>query len=512
MTQGSTHQSSAHQTSSVRPGTLSLSTFLIVASLWHIAFFAVAAWLRASFPMQLEWLESGVLDTVGRVLAHKPIYVAPTHLFVPYIYTPLYYYAGALLCHITGLGFAPLRWLSTACTAGCLALIFQQTREFTGSRRAGLIAVGCFAGLYAAAGASYDLARVDMLFLLLTLAAIYATWRDQSVLAGLLFACAYQSKQGAAIIAICVLAGTWRRPRQWLTGTVTFLVATIGSALLLNHLSGGWYGFYTQWLPSHHALYPRGLFYFLVRDLGRYLLPGLLLIAWSARPHLSQLWRSRRGNFLLFCTLGCFFAALAGRIHSGGSANVVLPLYAWFAVLFGLAIHRVTAAIEQQPHARMQFVAALAVLQFLVMLTSPSRFIPSRAANQQARQFLEQIAATPGDIYVIDNAADLEPAHKASFANSNAIVDVTRAGDSAASRALLADLEQSIRQRRYAALLAPFPLNNQHAFDGAPPNLSLYYRIDAPPLRTGEAARELEIIQNPQIAPVYLFPARRGTN
>jgi hypothetical protein len=487
-----------------------LFVFLFAASLWHIAFFAVAACLRASFPMQLEWLEGGMLDTVGRILAHKPIYVAPTHLFVPYIYTPLYYYVGALLCRITGLGFAPLRWLSTACTAGCLILIFRQTREFTGSRSAGLIAAGCFAGLYAAGGASYDLARVDMLFLVLALAAIYAVWHDQSLLAGLLFACAYQSKQAAAIIAVCVLAGTWRRPRQCATGLITFIAATVGSTLLLNRFSDGWYGFYTQWLPAHHALYPHGLFYFAVRDFGRYLLPGLLLIAWSAQPNLLQLWRSRRGNFLLFCTLGCFLAALAGRMHSGGSANVVLPLYAWFAVLFGIALSRILVASEQ-PRAHMQLVAALAVLQFLIMLTSPSRFIPSRAAYQQARQFLDQIAATPGDIYVIDNAADLEAAHKASFANGNAIVDVVRAGDSAAHRAMLADLQQSIQQCSYAALLAPSPLNDQHAFDGAPPDLSRYYRIDAPPLRTGEAAREIEIIQNRKIAPAYLFPARCET-
>jgi hypothetical protein len=280
----------------------------------------------------------------------------------------------------------------------------------------------------------------------------------------------------------------------------------------MNHLSTGWYLFYTQWLPAHHALYPRGLYYLLVRDLGRYLLPGLLLIALSAHRRLPLLWRSKRGNFLLFSALGCFFAALAGRIHSGGSANVALPFYAWFAVLFGLAVHRTLIVIEQQPHARRQFLAALGILQFLVMLTAPSRFIPSRAANQQARQFLAQIAATPGDIYVLDNAADLEPAHKASFANSNAIVDVTRAGDSAASRALLADLEQSIEQRSYAALLAPFPLNNRHAFDGAPADLSLYYRIDTPPLLSGEAARELKIIETPAIGPAYLFPARRGTN
>ena len=208
--------------------------FLTVASIWYIAFFLVVALLRANFPLQLEWLEGGVLDAVARVVAHQPIYVAPTHLFVPYIYTPLYYYVGALACRMGGIGFTPLRLLSTVCTAGCFALLFAQTRALTASRQAGLIAAGCFAGLYAAAAGYYDLARVDMLYLLLAVAAIYAVWRQQPLLAGVLFACAYQSKQGAAIIAICVLAGTWRRPRQCIAGLLSFFVAAGGSTLWLQ--------------------------------------------------------------------------------------------------------------------------------------------------------------------------------------------------------------------------------------------------------------------------------------
>ncbi len=317
-----------------------LTLLLTVASVWYIAFFLVVALLRANFPMQLEWIEGGVLDAVARAVAHQPIYVAPTHLFVPYLYTPLYYYVGALVCRIAGVGFTPLRLLSTACTAGCCALLFAQTRGLTASRRAGLIAAGCFAGLYAAAGGCYDLARVDMLFLLLALAAIYAVWRRQPVLAGMLFACAYQSKQGAAIIAICVLAGTWRRTRQCITGMLAFLIPAGASTLWLNHTSGGWYSFYTQWLPSHHPLEPRSIFFFFARDLARYLLPALVLIAWTARGHLRQLWSSSHGNFLFSCTLGVFFTAFFGRIHSGGAANATLPLYAWIAVLFGVALHR----------------------------------------------------------------------------------------------------------------------------------------------------------------------------
>lgn len=484
-----------------------LPILLIAASIWYIACFLVVASLRATFPLQLEWVEGGVLDSVARVLAHQPVYVAPTHLFVSYLYTPLYYHVGALVCRITGLGFTPLRWLSIACTLGCFLLIFLQTRGLTTSRRAGLLAAGCFAGLYGAAGGSYDLARVDMLFLVLALAAIYAAWRDQAILAGLLFACAYQSKQGAAVIAVCVLSSAWRRPRHCVTGLVTFFAATVGSILIQNHLSGGWYAFYTQWLPSHQPLDPQGLFYFFARDLGRYMVPALLLMAWSVRGDLRKLSHSPRGNFLLFGTLGTSATALAGRFHSGGSANATLPLYAWLAILFGVAVHRQLAVLQQKPTMRAQFASALAALQFLVLFTPPWRFIPSGQQRQQARLFLDQMAAIPGDIYVIDGAADLEPAHKATFANGVTVWDVIRAGDSAAARSLIADLQQSILQRRYSALLSPYALNGQ--VPGMPANLSHYYRLDVPPLRSGDAARELEMIQTRPIGPAYLFPVRR---
>lgn len=484
-----------------------LSIFLLAASLWYIAFFLFVACLRASFPMQLEWVESGVLDAVVRVLAHQPVYVAPTHLFVPYLYTPLYYYVAAIACRVGGLGFEPLRWLSTTCTLGCFVLIFLQTRALTASRYAGLLAAGCFAALYGASGGCYDLARVDMLFVVLALAAIYALWHDQALLAGLLFACAYQSKQGAAIIAVCVLLGSWRRPRQCATGMVTFLVATAGSVLILNHVSGGWYVFYTQWLPRHQPLAPQSLFSLFARDLGRYLLPGLLLVAWNLRRDPARFWSSRRGNFLLAGTLGTSLTAFAGRLHSGGGANSTVPFFAWFAILFAIAIHRMVAPLVT-PSRGSRFAAGLAVLQFLILFTLPSHFVPSHRERQQAQQFLAQIAMVPGDIYVIDAAADLAPLHKTSFANGVPVSDVIRAGDSPAARAMVADIQQALRQRRYAALLAPNPLDGSNTFAGEPPNLSLYYRLDTPPLRTGEAARALKILQTPGIGPDYLFPAR----
>jgi Dolichyl-phosphate-mannose-protein mannosyltransferase len=478
----------------------------VVLSAAFLLYFVVIAAARASFPLQLEWLECGVLDSVARITRGQPIYVEPTHRFVPYLYTPLYYYLGAGMCRLFGLGFTPLRWLSTLCTLGCFGFLYRLTRELTGSPRAGLLASGLFAALYASAAAGwYDLARVDMLSLFLTLAAIYALWRDRPIAAAVLFAFAYQSKQGALIIALCALASLWRRPRQCATAIATFLALALVSTLYLNHVTNGWYRFYTNWVPSHQPLTAMGFVYFGARDLGRYLLPALLLMVWAVRTHRAAIVRFPRSGFLFFCALGTALAALVGRVHTGGGPNVTIPLFAWIAVLFGVVMHRF------RDQRRFALVASsLACLQFAVLFNPPARLLPSRIARLEAKQFVENIAGQSGDIYVVNNAADLLPAGKSAFANSDAVFDVLRTGDGPVSRALRADLEQSFRDRRYSAILAPSPIIASAPPVGLPTDLAIYFDLTAPPAWNGSKAAALQAVQPPHIGPVYLYPARNA--
>jgi hypothetical protein len=178
-------------------------------------------------------------------------------------------------------------------------------------------------------------------------------------------------------------------------------------------------------------------------------------------------------------------------------------------MLFGIALDQQLDALDKQPRRAVQVISALAVLQFVALFTLPSRFIPSWKAHRQAQQFLEQMAATPGDIFVINGAADLSPAHKASFANALAVWDIVRTRDCPASQGLIADIQQSIQQQHYAALLAPSLPLGADAFVGAPVNLSSYYKLNVAPLYTGETKSELETLQNPGLGPVYLFPVVR---
>ena len=68
---------------------------------WHLRLFAG----RAGFPLDLEWMEGGMLIHAQRLAAGQGIYVKPTLDFVPYLYTPLYPALLALLSFVLPLGY-----------------------------------------------------------------------------------------------------------------------------------------------------------------------------------------------------------------------------------------------------------------------------------------------------------------------------------------------------------------------------------------------------------------------
>ena len=59
---------------------------------------------RYAYPYQLEWIEGSVLQHVVRVLDGQPVYAAPDMHFAPALYTPLYYYAAAVVSWFTAPG------------------------------------------------------------------------------------------------------------------------------------------------------------------------------------------------------------------------------------------------------------------------------------------------------------------------------------------------------------------------------------------------------------------------
>lgn len=434
--------------------------------LGFVGLFYLIAYRRFRFPLELEWAEGGVMDMVRRLVSHQPLYVAPTKDFIPFMYTPGYYYVSFALGHFTGMDLMTLRLVSIAATTGCLAMIFAYVRRSTGDLFAAWVSSGVFAALYGQASGWFDLARVDMLYLFFLLVAIYLSRRGWPIWAAIAFAIAFQTKQSGLIVAAFVLAHETRRPRKLLQGLGVFTVLAGGSALLLNWQSHGWYRYHTVFLPGHHVWIPRKFISFSLHDLIAPLGMTLLLILVAAllassegRDQDAEAARNRR--FLLFATIGITLGSLTARLHLGGTTNVTLPLYAWICILLGLSLHALKIRAASMPGEMAQIlrigVLAACVVQFAQLEYVPSTYIPSEIQVAEAKEVQRKIEALPGKIFVLHAVIDAGSMDKEGFANSMAVWDVLRADHTTIGQNLRAQLIQSFQNKEYTAILADGP-------------------------------------------------------
>jgi hypothetical protein len=226
--------------------------------LWIIALAIVFA-LRIGFPLELEWMEGGVLHQAHRFMHGEPIYPPPSEAFVPFLYTPLYAITLGTLGHVFGLGYGLGRAVSIiAWIAIGLAMHRAVTREGKSKIHA-LVAVGLWCSGYVFAFRWVDLARPDTMFLALAIWALVLlreSWGDwkKAALAGLLMALAFWTKQTAAILIIASGIGALVvAPRQlWAYVVVIGVVDGLGM-LLFDGRTGGMLWMYVFELHQAHA-------------------------------------------------------------------------------------------------------------------------------------------------------------------------------------------------------------------------------------------------------------------
>ena len=147
----------------------------VIASLGASLFagmYLFTALLRITYPYDLDFVEDSLLMQALRHAQGLPVYVPPNAEFMPHVYMPLYMWLGGLLLAITGPGYAPLRLLSFAATLATAALLGGIARRESGQTWIGLACAGLYLGGYRITGFWYELARVDSLYVALTLAGL----------------------------------------------------------------------------------------------------------------------------------------------------------------------------------------------------------------------------------------------------------------------------------------------------------------------------------------------------
>ena len=431
------------------------------AALYLLVYMGVAV-ARLAYPFELEWMEGGSLVQMRRILDGKPLYAPPTIEFVPYIYPPLYFYGAALISCVTGFGFVPLRIVSFAASLGCFGLIFLIVKRETGAWFAGVMASGLFAATFELSGAWFDLARVDSLCLLLTLAGLYwARWADSRIhfaRTGLCCALAWFTKQTALLIALpCMAYSVFAKRRRalWLLGA--FALLTAGGMLMLDAAHHGWVRYYLLTVPRRHALLPKMAIVFWAQDMLRPLAIAFCCGLW----HLGSRWSEGRA-FWLAAGIGMIGSSWMSRMHSGGYFNVLLPAHAFVAIMFGLAFHHIeqqSRQAETTPYSRI-FLYAVCCLQFIGLLYDPAQYIPSKNDQQAGRQLVERLAQIKGEVFIPRHGYLALLAGKPAFAQEMAVFDVMRSDAAFQHRSISAqlrqDMQEAVAKQRFAAIITDY--------------------------------------------------------
>lgn len=425
---------------------------VVALSAWSVAAYAWVTLFRLGYPYQLEWLEGALADETLRVLEGKSLYGPPSLDFLPFFYTPLYFFVSAAFSKITGDGFLPLRLVSVLSSIGFLGLIGWLVKKETGKTYFAFLAAFLMAATYKVCGSWFDMARLDSFFLFLTLAGIclirFGHSQGAAAAAGSCVFLAFFTKQTALVLfaplAVYVLL---RRRRQAAFFFGSFAVCFTLSTWLMNRFSGGWYSYYVFDLPRRHSgiLVQERFLSFWTQDLG-----GVLPVACVLSAVFLVRLARRDGDKALFYALtlaGMLAGSWITRLHDGGSSNVLMPAFAALSVLFGMAAADFTS--------RGGFVAAavlgLCLIQSLSLAYSPKQRIPKKIDYENGRRVVDAIGAVRGQVYAPRFGYLPRLAHKKTYAHRAAMDDVVRS-DALWGARLCEEMKQAIGERRFQAI------------------------------------------------------------
>jgi len=459
-----------------------------------IGWYLVIALARLGYPFALELLEGNSLVEVHRVLAGQPLYTAPSVGYVPDGYPPLYFAVSAAAARVLGQSYLPLRLVSLVSSLACFAIMARLVQRETASAAAGMAAAGLLAATYFATRTWFDVARVDSLFLALSVAALYtARWMRgprSAIMAGLLLGAAFLAKQTALAEGAAVLAALACGPRRRLAvpAGLAFAVVIGASTLALGLASHGWYVYYVFGQMSEHArnFAAAGQFW------TGYLLPTLGIAAGAA------LLGTRRLPPVLLA--GCAALMLEGGatlVHTGGGVNDLLPAYLVVALLAGLGLggrpdlapgdgasRGAAGSLARariagwRPGSASRYATAAAGVLVIVQLAvlaagfRPGRAIPAEADRAAGLRLSAGLRALGGTVAIPADPALALMAGLPATEDQLAAVDVLRASDPAAKADFTRSVAREVAAEGFTAIITEIDGDLR----GFPADLPRYYR------------------------------------
>ena len=378
----------------------------VLAALIHFTLVLFVVLSRINYRYELEWMEGASLVQAYRIFTGQALYIQPSLEYIPMIYPPFYFDLAAVLVKFTGIAFLPLRIISIASTIGCLVIIYFAVKETTNSTMISIVAAGSFATTFKLGGAWFDIARVDMLFIFLCLAAIFFLAKNStkySIMAGTLFALSFLTKQTALPIFMVVAVSTLLLFRkQTLPFIGSFGILTLIAYFYQNYSTNGWYQYYILILPASHQIKwsstPAAL------QAGFEVLTIIIIVGFSPVFFgIRQVLKDKLHLYYYFAVLGIIGTSVLARINRGAYINTLIPAYAGLSLLFGIGIGWLATHSEYPRISKGLFQTILwlaIVIQFGWLGYNPNQQIPTQADRRAGDALVAELQSIPGDILI----------------------------------------------------------------------------------------------------------------
>ncbi len=452
--------------------------FAMVLGCLFSLMWAVLALVRIRYPYELEWSGGAMLDHCHQVLRGLPLYVPPGSSWFPFEYPPVYFWASAVVMRlIHDDGAVGMRIVSCASTVGCLIVVWLWLRLLTarvGNQYWPLLAPGLFLAAYRFTGAWYDIERLDMLFMFLSVLGGYLlscglhkgatvsadklppsrgisfTQTEFTLLSAAVFCVAFLTKQQAVLFAIgaagaLIVMGNWRQFLLFCTASVIF---DYWAVHVIDASTHGWFAYYCFHVPLANGIRKELALQFLLVDMPL-VAPaiGLCIVAALAfKVKLTDAIHKIRTEPCVALFLSQVLMALAGsflsRAHWGGAENVLIAGYLFVMMAACLCASRLeeTGKIPGAP------LYLLAICQMAVLTYRPDLQLP-RAANYAAGSRYSALISElkkEGEVLCVDHGGFTSPAHF----HLMAVTDVF-----GSEKKTPPSIEAAIRYHRYASIV-----------------------------------------------------------
>lgn len=382
---------------------------------WFIAIcyggaYLYVAFRRITYPYDLDFIEDNMLMQALQVSLGRPVFVAPNAGFVPQVYMPLYTILGGWIFKVLTPSYIPLRLLSFSATVITAILIFWISRRISGDAGIGVCAAGLFLAGYHTTGGWYELARVDALYVMLTLAGVALLLygkenRYRLPLAGVILGLAFLTKQNGLFFGLVVIVYLlFTEGRRAVAFAIPFALVSVLPVLYWDQASAGWFSTYVFKIAFLSPI-EFGRATATLKDEFFGSMAGLTILLVIAGTAL--IWRTGLKAALLEPWLwfigAALFISIAGRASVGGNRNNLMPAYAFLCIAPALAARGTRLWRESWQGVARSGLFVLIMVQFA--LTSlvpkyPASFIPTASMKRAGDRLIQHIASVRGPVMV----------------------------------------------------------------------------------------------------------------